>query len=262
MKLLHQGNHYFRFFRPASLDYPLHLHNAVEIVLLTGGTATAVYGSSRIQLNAGDIFVCFPNRTHGYESSSNVQGYVLIVPVNPYLNTFSGTLEQKCPTDPILHLGQWEHTGLLPLLDMAYREQEQVSKTIMQGYLMVITGKLLSLLTLADRPAGNADVLQAVLLFLNDHYTQPISRSAIAKAVGCNESYLSHIFADTFQTTLTDYITSLRISDALELLDNTTQPVSQIALSLGFGSIRSFNRTFLRQMHISPSAYRKKQRVR
>lgn len=256
MKLLHQGNHQFRFFMPKTLDYPIHLHNALEVVFLTRGSATVLYGSSRIALTAGDVFVCFPNQIHGYENSHAVEGYVLIVPIAPYLTVLSGTLEQKRPVTPLLSKGQWEHTGLLQLLDMAYREQEQVSKTVMQGYLFVTVGKLLALLSLTEAPGASADVLQAVLRYLHDHYTQPITRKTIAKAVGCNESYLSHVFTDTFDLTLTDYIVSLRIGDALEMLTNTTQSVSQIALSLGFGSIRSFNRAFLARMHMSPSAYR------
>lgn len=256
MKLLHQGNHQFRFYIPKTLDYPIHLHNALEVIILTEGSATVLYGSDRIQMGAGDIFVCFPNQVHGYENSSAVAGYVLIVPITPYLSALSGTLEQKRPVTPMLSRGQWEHSCLLPLLDMAYREQGYVSKVIMQGYLLVIAGKLLALLSLTDATAASADVLQAVLLYLNDHYTQPITRRTIAKAVGCNESYISHVFTDTFGTTLTDYITSLRVGDALVLLTNTTQPISQIALSLGFGSIRSFNRAFLTRMHMSPTSYR------
>lgn len=256
MRLLHQGNHQFRFYRPKTLDYPIHLHNALEVVFLTGGSATVLYGSSRITMAAGDIFVCFPNQIHGYENSDAVEGYVMIIPVAPYLTALSGTLEQKCPVTPLLSKGQWEHTGLLQLLDMAYREQEQVSKTVMQGYLLVTVGKLLALLPLMEAPGASADVLQAVLRYLHDHYTQPITRKTIAKAVGCNESYLSHVFTDTFDLTLTDYIASLRVGDALEMLTNTTQSVSQIALSLGFGSIRSFNRAFLSRMRMSPTAYR------
>lgn len=257
MKLIHQGNQQFRFFQPSSLDYPMHLHNALEIAFLTGGSADVLYGGSRTKLTAGDIFICFPNQVHGYENSKDSRGYVLIVPINPYLSAFHNALGQTLPANPILPGGTWEHTAVPQLMALAYQDLDKASTQIMQGYLLLIVGKLLSLLTLADAPAGNADVLQAVLRYLNDHYTQPISRKDIARAVGCNESYISHLFSDTFKTTLTDYITFLRISDALELLDNTTQPVSQIALSLGFGSIRSFNRTFQKVTQTSPTAYRK-----
>lgn len=257
MKLLHQGNYQFRFFQPKTLDYPLHLHNAVEIIFLTCGSADVLFGSSRARLMPGDVFICFPNQVHGYENSSAVQGYVMIVPMNPYLSSFHSTLDQKLPADPILTKGTWEHTAVPQLLELAHQDMDSASKQIMQGYLLLIVGKLLPLLPLKDIPSGSADVLQSVLLYLNDHYTQSISRRDIAKAVGCNESYISHLFSDTFQTTLTDYITSLRMGDALAALSNTTTPVSQIALSLGFGSLRSFNRSFRQYTGMTPTAYRK-----
>ena len=75
-------------------------------------------------------------------------------------------------------------------------------------------------------------------------------------AVGYNESHISHLFADTFHMTLTEYLNSMRITDALDLLARTDQSIGHIALSLGFGSIRSFNRTFSRQVKQSPTAYR------
>lgn len=257
MKLLHQGNHHFRFFQSTDLDYPLHLHNALEIVFLTGGSAHFLYGSRRIRLTAGDVFVCFPNQVHGYENSHDVQSYVMIIPMNHYLSAFQGIFGQKLPADPILPKGTWEHTAIPQLLPIAYEEREQISKQVMQGYLLLIVGKLLPLLTLHDAPAGSADVLQSVLLYLNDHYTQPISRKEIARAVGCNESYISHCFSVTLRTTLSEYIVSLRISDAQNALTNTALPVSQIAFSLGFGSLRSFNRVFRQYTGMTPTAYRK-----
>ena len=179
-----------------------------------------------------------------------------ILPVNKYLAAYQNIMEQKVPEDPILPKGTWEHSGLPQLLELAYQDQENASKQVIQGYLLVIAGKLLELLELKDAPTGSADVLQALLVFLNKNYTQPLTRREIAKAVGCNESYISHLFSDTFKITLTDYITSMRIHDALHLLSQTSMPVSQIGLSLGFGSIRSFNRSFQKQMHMSPTAYR------
>lgn len=256
MKLLHQGNHELVISYRHRLDFPVHLHNALEIVFLTAGNSTVVSGGKRRSLSAGDVFVAFPNQVHSFENSDGVEGYVLIIPVNTHLAVYHSIMEQKVPEDPILPKGQWEHTALPQLLELAYRDQEDGSKQVIQGYLLVIVGKLLELLELKDTPAGSADVLQALLLFLNENYTQPLSRKAVAKAVGCNESYISHIFSNAFKITLTDYITSLRISDALHLLSETSMSVSQIGLSLGFGSIRSFNRAFQKQMHMSPTEYR------
>lgn len=256
MKLLHQENNDIRLFIPKKLDFPRHLHNALEVAFMTKGHSTAICGNQRIDLQAGDVFVAFPNQEHGYENTVDVGGYVMIVPVHPYLASFHSIMEQKVPVSPLLKKGQWEHTGIFSLLDMAFPEWLTAPKTVRQGYSQLIVGKLMPLLTLKDAPSGCADALQALLLFINNHYTEPLSRQEIAQAVGYNESYISHIFSDHLNTTLTDYITSLRINDAKQLLTDTDLTVSQIAAHLGFGCIRSFNRAFVKETGASPTAYR------
>lgn len=256
MKLLHQGNHQLRIYQSRLLDYPLHLHNAIEIVYLISGSAVVQCDKKQFSIQPGDWFVSFPNQVHGYEASVDVSAYVLIIPVNPYLMPFYNTLEQTIPECPLLHKGQWEHTQLDLLMKLCFRERTDPTDPVLTGYLHVIVGKLISLLTLRSIPSGSPDALQALLLYLNHNYTQPLKRSQIAKEVGYNESHISHLFTDTFHMTLTEYLTSMRIADALELLSRTDQSISHIALSLGFGSIRSFNRAFARHMHQSPSDYR------
>lgn len=256
MKLLHQGNHELRLSHRNNLDFPVHLQNAMEVVVMTSGQSTAICGSRRYLLSEGDLFVAFPNQVHGFENSGSSAGYVLIVPVSPNLSAYHTLLEQKVPAEPVLRKKALEGTNLMALLEMAYQEWSRASKNLQQGYVLVLTDKLLSLLTLVDAQPVSGDALQSVLRFLNDHYREPLTRRSIARAVGYNESHLSHVFSQVLDTTLTDYITTLRINDALSLLTGTDLPVSQIALQLGFGSIRSFNRCFHRKMRLSPTAYR------
>lgn len=256
MKLLHQENTNIRLFIPKKLDFPLHLHNALELAFITGGHSTGICGNQQFSLTAGDVFVAFPNQEHGYVDTENIRGYVMIVPAHPFLAPFHSITDQKIPETPVLNQRQWEHTGILQLLDMAFAEWHTASKAVQQGYAQLIVGKLLPLLALKPSPVGSAHALQELLLFINNHYTQPLSRQDIAAAVGYNESYISHILSDHLNTTLTRYINSLRVNDAKQLLTETDLTVSRIAAHLGFGTIRSFNRAFLKETGISPSAYR------
>lgn len=256
MKLLHQGQQRLRLTYSHSLDYPAHLHHALELVLLTRGSATVFCDGGQYFLEKGDLFVAFPGQVHSYENSQNAVGFVLIVPMQPYLEGFRGILEHKKPTDPVLHKHQWQESALDTLLEMALCDNAHPDRKVMQGYILAIVGKLLPLLQLRQRSAGDSDGVRELLLYINSHYREPLSRSDIARAVGYNESYISHIFADTLHTTLTAYITALRIDEAEDLLKGTDRTVSDIAVSLGFGSIRTFNRTFFAATGMTPRAYR------
>lgn len=256
--MLHQGNHELRLSRRGRLDYPVHLQHALEVIVLLQGSTTVLYDGKRFLMEEGDLFVIFPNRAHGFENSRDATGYVIIVPMNPYLVPYHTTLDGKLPREALLKKGSWEQSRLPEILALAESEWQSLPQKVKQGYILVTVGKLLSLLELEDRREGSGTALDAVLIYLNEHYTEPITRRSLSLAIGYNESYLSHLFA-LMGTTLTKYLSSLRLRDAEQLLLHTDHSVSRIALSLGFGSIRSFNRAFLSSYSLSPSAYRKKE---
>jgi len=253
MQFFHQRKSSYELRCRSNLDYPAHLHNALELVYLRRGSCRIQCDGRWYLLQPGQLFVAFPNRLHCYEDSRNVDSILWIIPVQPFLGSYQSILESTLPQSPVIDV-----QGSLPqLLDMALEDRNQATPQVMGGYIQLIVGKVLAQLSLQPAQTGNADALQSVLLYLNDHYREPLTRQEIAEAVGYNVSYISHIFSDTLHTTLTDYLTGLRLAEATQLLQSTRIPVSRIALELGFGSIRSFNRIFSQKMGQSPTEFRK-----
>ena len=254
MKLLHQDNPRIQFQSRHNLDFPPHLHDVLELVFVRTGTVTAVTGSQRFDLTAGDIFASFPNQPHGYENSRDVTGDVMILPAH-YLSPWWQGASKK-PVSPVIKKGQWEHTEVDKIWALVLPELGQASEVVLQGYALLIAGKILPLLSLQTRDDSRQDALGAVIRYIGEHYREPLSRDELAQAVGYNESYISHLFSLQLQTTFVDYITALRLRDARDLLQNPDITVSQVSLMLGFGSIRSFNRAFYRKFGMNPTTYR------
>lgn len=261
MRLLYEGRKgYILDYRIHQLDYPMHVDSAVEVFLCTAGRSTVQCGDDRYEIGPGDIFFCFPNQPHGYVDSDQVEGYILIVPVKPLLAPYHRTLMYQHPVCPVVRQSGWQQGDIGTLLRMAYSERGIVSETVMQGYLLTIIGKLLSLFSLEQGNSGAEDAVRKIILYLNDHYTEPVTRKQIAAALGYNESYISHIFSQTLRTTLPRYLNSLRVYDASRLLTETEMTVAQIAVSLGYGSIRTFNRVFLEETGKTPRDYRQEEK--
>ena len=257
MKLFYQSQQGFLFeYRIDRLDYPPHIHNAVELVFLLEGSSSAYCAGERVALTAGDIFVAFPNQIHSYENSRNIRGFVLILPIKPCLAPYAAAIGKQKPENCCLRRGQWEHTGLLQIIELAHRDSATASPAVMQAYTQVIFGKLLPLLKLRSAEGGADEAVRTLLEYLEGHYREPLTRAQIARAVGYHESYVSHIFSGTLNTTLPEYINALRVYDASELLLETDLPVTRIAAELGFGSVRNFNRVFQKETGLAPRDYR------
>ena len=255
MRLDYQFDHAFSFSKRKMLDYRNHAQGELEFGIMLGGSCRFVCGSSETVLQSGDVFFAFPNQPHRYEQSRQVDAFLLIVPVKRYLSPYYNLLMKQIPEYAVLHKGEYD-PSIIDITERALSDMRTASEPVLQGYLLVIVGKLLESLRLRQRQTGTEQALRRVLHYLNEHYRESVTRSDIAKAVGYNESYVSHLFSQTMGTTLPEYVHMMRIDDACHMLKETELTVTRIAADLGFGSIRNFNRIFLKRTGLTPTDYR------
>lgn len=258
MKPFHQGKQTLRLVCRDSLDYPIHLQDAVEIIFVLEGESVALYEKKRISLSSGDLFVAFPGRIHGFTESRGIRAYVFIIPRELVSSLMGMDPEGKFPRNPSPALSVEEREELSLIMNLAFKNWAPGTKPLREGYTAVLLSKILPLLSLQEEERVSSSALALVMRYINEHYKESLSRRSIADAVGYHESYLSHLFCENLGKSLSDYVLSLRLADAADLLENTRESISTIALSLGFGSIRSFNRAFLKETGLSPSAYRQR----
>lgn len=101
------------------------------------------------------------------------------------------------------------------------------------------------------------DLIYAIQQFVSNHYADPdISLDMVAKHVYVHPSYVSHIFADQFKIGFRDYINSLRIKHAKELLTTTKKPIGEICRIIGYSDHSYFNKVFRQREGMTPTAYR------
>lgn len=53
-------------------DYPLHVHDFSEIVIVLGGTGVNVINDEHLPIRAGDVFVLHGNRPHGFKDTKEL----------------------------------------------------------------------------------------------------------------------------------------------------------------------------------------------
>jgi AraC family transcriptional regulator of adaptative response / DNA-3-methyladenine glycosylase II len=103
--------------------------------------------------------------------------------------------------------------------------------------------------TLADTAARLVE--QAV------HSGEPIALPALAARLGVTDRHLRRIFQAVHGVAPLDYITTQRLLLAKQLLTDTAQPITQVALASGFGSLRRFNAAFAERYRFNPTQLRR-----
>lgn len=234
-----------------TLDFPLHLHQAAELLWLQEGETLLLLDGKELPLAPGDLAMIFPDHIHGYRNSHLVRSILLILPLT-VLSPFRDSLTREVPLSPVLHRGEWEEDGLPTLMRMTLADNGRQEEAVMTGLYRAIAGKALRLFPREAAKGGEGDVVRDVLRLIHQDLTAPLSRQELARAVGVSESTLSHLFSRTLHTTLPRYVARRRLEEARRLLEETDLTVTQAALRAGFGSLRSFNRVWREQYGSSP----------
>lgn len=98
----------------------------------------------------------------------------------------------------------------------------------------------------------------AVCSYLSQNCTKDISLDIAADYAGFSRYHFSRLFKEFTGLSYVEFMTRERLNRACSLLANETLSITDIALISGFSSISTFNRSFLKYRHDTPSSFREK----
>lgn len=117
--------------------------------------------------------------------------------------------------------------------------------------------KMLLLLSQSVQKEPYPPELQHALYYINSRFALPLQFADICRAAQCGKSKLQWQFKHYLDSTPMKYLTQVRMSAAVKLLENTDDPVKEIADKCGFSDSFYFSNTFRRFYGVSPRTYRK-----
>ncbi|MBQ8639109.1 MAG: helix-turn-helix domain-containing protein [Lachnospiraceae bacterium] len=263
----------WRLFRVTEKQKQLHCHNCLELNLAEKGTGTYIIGGKLYPIRPGDIFVINNSERHlALHDDEELTLSVLIFDTDSiwkdrhgkeYLKPFfhraetfsnritSSARDYQAMRECFERIGQeekerrigWELVTeteahlLLALLYRCYHENQEIEKT--------------------EDGMSRFGRLEAVLTYIDSHFTEPLTLDQLAKEAAVSRNYLCKCFREATGQTLFAYIEQTRIQYAAYLLQTTEEPVARIAVESGFESVSYFNRLFRRQYEMSPGQFRR-----
>ena len=103
---------------------------------------------------------------------------------------------------------------------------------------------------------GTATTVTRALHLIEEGFLNEASAAELADRLGVGSRHLLRLFLRHTGATPTQIAATRRVQKAKRLLDETEMPMSEIAFTAGFGSVRRFNDAFRATYGRSPSSFR------
>ena len=104
--------------------------------------------------------------------------------------------------------------------------------------------------------------LQRVKKHVEQHLAGPLPAKTVAAVAGLEPKYFSTFFHRNVGVRYSQWLAWLRVQRATERIREANYPIMRVAFSVGFGSIRAFERAFKRHTSMTPRAYKRMVRPR
>ena len=215
-----------------------------------------------IQLGGGAVFWLFPGVTHTYAPGEAgwTEHWVLFEGKLAHNFEQAGLLSRS---NPVKNTGG--KTVVAELFNQIKRDFARPGPhtAVLSGMLV---GRLIaevSSLENSQPAAGDtmAGPVRQVMAWLDEHSGEEIDFEAIAQDKGLGYSTFRRYFKQISGLSPTEYLQSLRISRAKELLVFSAYSVKQIAGLVGFKDPYYFSRVFHAEVGLSPTDFRTQQQL-
>lgn len=250
---------------------PVHFHPYFEIGFFVKGSRNMTINHSIYNFKKGNaVFISMGELHKGYPVEHN-PGAVEIINLyfkEEYLepfynilgrNEFLSVFKNRVIDIPI---GRREYLEelLQKMLD-EYAGVDELSKNMLNNYF----GELITFLIRCQKNSAG-DILQydennriiadaAEYIYFN--YDKDITLEDVAFKFNISKSYFSKRFKEVTGFGYKEYLISVRLKEACDLLLNTDKTITQIAFECGFNDSNYFGDAFRKAKGVSPHKYRK-----
>lgn len=248
-----------------------HWHEHLELIFMKEGILDVICNGQSYIAKKGDLLIINPNDVHHLQSQSTF--------VNFYCVIFDLSLVRSSLTDPsdlnfIMPLSNnqlvFNHKNLLDDKTIGIIEKlmevydgKSITKSLaIKAYIfeildLIFTNCSYTKLTPSRFKKRNSNVklIQDLIEYLNQNYFNDIDLKELALEFNISYHHMCHLFKDYTNSSIIQYVTSLRIDKSIYYLKHTDKPMSEIASLIGYDDANYFSRIFKKVISLSPREY-------
>lgn len=239
-----------------------HAHHCTELFYVLKGKGSFLVNEEIFDVREDDLIIVNPNVPHTEMSKDDSPlEYIVLGIEGLQFTSFANQTEYE---DYSVHnYYEFKHEILFYLKSLLQEMERQDEKyeSVCQNLLEVL------IINMVRRTKSNLIVAPSqkvtkecrfVEQYINNHYQEDITLELLSEKAFMNKYYLVHAFKLYKGISPINYLISLRVEEAKELLETTNYPVAQISNSCGFSSQSYFSQVFKKATNLTPNEYRKK----
>ncbi len=256
----------------------LHFHNCLEIGICHTDSGIMEFEDAPLPFKAGDI-TCVPKHlshtTYSSPGTESLWSYIFVDPDELFRNMFTNqtvTFDRPMAAYQNFHLimNKAEYPKIYFLANAIVEElknQRDNYQTCVKGLMLSLYVELVRMHTRKDelvpikkeqeKNMENINIIINALDHIHNNYIQPIRVDDLADLCHLSTSHFRKLFHEIMGAAPLDFLNSTRIDAACWLLRSTEYSILTISEMVGFRSISSFNRSFIKMMNTPPSIWRK-----
>lgn len=256
-----------------------HYHELVEFLYCTRGKAQAILGNKEYCFSEGDLIMINSNEAHAIYSLTDDLDYIVVQFVPELLYSTEKSVFETSYILPFV-LSNSGHQRVFTQNELKGTPVEALVKNILKeitekeyGYELSVHADICNLFLWIIRywkqnntspeiscelEPGVITMLKKVFDYVKAKYREDITAKDAARIANLSYSYFSRLFKSVVNISFTDYLNSVRLSEAERLLVKTEKSMTEIAMDTGFSTSSYFILKFRDKNNISPLAYRKR----
>lgn len=253
----------------------IHSHeDFTELVIVLEGSAVHIVNNERFEIKKGDVFVMNKGVFHGYEEPQNFKicnimfrtetfisenydirllpGFHALFLLEPKYNIENG-FRSRLKLSPAAFS---EIERLIKCCANEYFGSASGRKTMVRSYFLQIVVHL-SRLYGTNVHHKEIEGISNAAAFMETHYMEDIRTDELLNVSHYSQRHFIRLFSATYNITPQQYLLSIRIRHACNMLRDKTLSITEIATRCGFNDSNYFCRIFKKNIGMTPSAYRK-----
>ncbi len=254
-----------------------HTHDFIEIVYISRGSGKHSINDASYPVSRGDLLFINFKEVHSYSTVDSMEyinclispGFLSEELVNSEnamdifrmanFREFYDLAGGICPKISFRGAEMLEIELIFDAMMVEYANKEAGFITVLKSYVNILLTKIFRNLDMPEHEGITSNlnrITPEVLQYIRENYNKKITLKEMAKMSFYNPNYFSAIFKECYGKTPLEYISAIRMDEAVKLMNGTVLSIEEISHRIGYCNKKHFYKLFREKTGLTPNEFR------